>query len=350
MTAARSAARAIAAIGLGESSNIVVEPQNNNALLRLLRAERIEGVGVAGLVSGVIDADSSFAGALVERHDETMAQTLRVEIAAVVVSGLLSDAGIAHRILKGTALAHTAAHQTAERSFRDVDVLVEGRSIDRAIQVLTNKGAIRNQAQLRPGFDSRFAKSVTMQLNGVEVDVHRLLCAGPFGVLMCPGDLFLVRETIAVGGIDLPTLDRTDHLIHACYHAALGSPTPALVNLRDIALLASQDWDAERFGQTVSRWQGHAVVQRAVKLVEAELAIELPQAIRGWRNRPVPTAQRELVEPYLSTNSRGRFADLAPATLRALPIADRVAYARAVGLPDGTDVIGRIKDLVNRRR
>ncbi len=350
MSGARSAARAIAAVGLGDSSAIVIEPTDNDAVLGLLRTERIEGVAVTALSDGTIDADSSFAAALVQRHDDTMAQTLRVEITAVRTSSLLSNSGVPHRILKGTALAHSVARTTSERSFRDVDVLVKGNAVDHVVHLLAREGASRNRDELRPGFDARFGKSVTMKLDGVEVDIHRLLCPGPFGVWMRPDDLFLLQDSVEVGGLELPTLDRTDHLIHACYHAAIGSATPALVNLRDVALLASGEWDAERFLQTIERWRGLAVVQRAARLVENELGIELPEPLSALRHRPVPPAEHDMIGPYLTTGAGGRFADLAPATLRALPMADRVAYARAVGLPDGSDVLDRFRSLLNRRR
>lgn len=350
MTVAPATVRSIAAVGLGVPSTIVVEPIDNRSVLHELRAHRLEGVAVSALLDGTIEADERFGESLVQQHDETMAQTLRVEIMAVRVSDLLLDNDVPHRVLKGTALAHTVARSPSERSFRDVDVLVHGSEMDRVVALLTNLGATRNQPQLRPGFDGRFGKSVTMKLDGVEIDLHRLFCAGPFGVWMHPGDLFLLRDTVHVGGTPLPTLDWTDHLLHACYHVALGSAVPALVNLRDVALLAAGDWDSERFGQTVDRWRGHAVVRRAVRLVVDELDAELPETLMEYRHVPVAQAQRDLIIPYLSTDARGRFAELAPATLRALPIADRVAFARAVGLPEGSDVRGRLRAIVDRTR
>ncbi len=350
MTVAHKAVRSIAAVGFGGSSTIVVEPTDNQFVLHELRAHRLEGLAVSALLDGSIEADTEFGESLVQQHDETMAQTLRIEIMAVRVSELLSDNAVPHRVLKGTALAHTVARSPSERAFRDVDVLVQGSEVDRVVALLTKLGATRNQPQLRPGFDGRFGKSVTLKLDGIEIDLHRLFCSGPFGVWMHPGDLFLLRETVRVGGTPLPTLDRTDHLLHACYHVALGSALPALVNLRDVLLLAAGDWDSERFAQTVDRWRGRAVVQRAVRLVANELDLELPEKLTEYRHLPVAQEERDLIKPYLSTDPRGRFAELAPATLRALPIADRVAFARAVGLPAGSDVRSRLRAIIDRTR
>lgn len=349
MTAADVACR-IAAIGLVEPGLIDVVKEDEEQLLSILREQRIEGVAVHGISTGAIRADESFAEGLVRRHDETMAQTLRIELMARRVAILLSEGGIEHRLLKGAALAHTAARNPADRAFRDVDMLVRGESIDTAVSMLERAGARRLQPQLRSGFDARFGKSVTMTLDEVEVDLHRVLAPGPFGVWMRPQDLFLLRSSISIGGVDVTTLDATNHLVHACYHVALGSPEPALVNLRDIAQLAFGTWDQERFGQTIERWRGRAAVRRAVRLVEDQLEIELPTWLGRYRHEPVDATELAAIEPYLSDDPRGRFAALAPATIRALPLGERPAFARAVGLPDGVDAVARAKSLIARVR
>ena len=350
MTAARDIARRVAIDGLVATEGITIDPSDNIEVLRQLRSHRIEGVAVSMLERGDIDADDAFSSSLTGQHDETMAQVLRIEIAAIRVSELLGDHGITHRLLKGAALAHGSARMPRERSFRDVDVLVPSTSIDDAVSMLEFEGAVRLQPELRPGFDARFAKSVTMQLDDVEIDVHRLLAPGPFGVWMHPNDLFLLGSTQSIGDAEIPTLDVTEHLLHACFHVALGSVEPALINLRDIALLANSDCDVERFAETVERWRGRAVVQRAVKLVADELGIELPEGLARYRHEPVEASERSAIGPYLTNDPRGRFAALAPATFKALPRTDRVAFARAVGLPDGTNASDRVRSLIDRVR
>lgn len=344
--------RGIAALGLSASADapVIVESDDNDLVLRQLREHRIEGVAVRSMAEGALEADEVFSASLVRQHDETMAQCLRVEMMAVSVSELFADHGIAHRLLKGSALAHTVASAPSDRSFRDVDLLVPSPMIDDAVAMLEYEGATRHQPQLRPGFDERFGKSVTMSLDGVEVDIHRVLAPGPFGVWMRPSDLFLLGASVEVGGISIPTLDTTEHLVHACYHAALGSVTPSLVNLRDIGLLAAADWDFERFTQTVDRWKGRAVVQRAVRLVEEELGIELDEGLRAYRHNAVPQAEAAAIEPYLTSDPRGRFAALVPSTFRALPMSERASFARAVGLPDGVDPSERVRSIIDRLR
>ncbi|NNC79295.1 MAG: hypothetical protein HKN94_03990, partial [Acidimicrobiales bacterium] len=237
----------------------------------------------------------------------------------------------------------TVATTPSDRSFRDVDLLIRSSEIDQTVAVLEAAGASRLQPELRPGFDRRFAKSVTMRLDDVEIDVHRTLAPGPFGLTMFPDDLFLLAGTFDVAGRTLPTLDRTDHLLHACYHAALGSQTPAMTNLRDIALLAAGDVDLDRINDSIERWDGQAVMGRAVELVRESLGDVLPPALCLYT---LTAEDRSSLAPYLRDGDR--FPALAAASLRALPASSRAAYALAVGLPVGTNPVDRVKVLSRR--
>jgi len=343
-------ARNVAALGFGNSRIAPIDSAMNDEVIDELRTQRVEGVAVSGVLDGSIEADAEFVERIIQRHDETMAQTLRVEIAAVRASEILAAAGISHRLLKGASLAHTIARNPSERSFRDVDVLVRGDSIDGAIDLFESKGAVRLHRQLRPGFDARFGKSVTMLLDDIEVDVHRLLCPGPFGVRMRPNELFFIDSTFELAGEQIPTLDPTDHLVHACYHAALGSAEPALVNLRDIALLAHGPFDEERFEDTIDRWRARAVIQRAVRLVERTISVELPEVLGRYRYTQVDKTERGWIDLYTVDDPRGRFAALAPATFHALRPIDRPAFARAVGFPDGVPPATRVRSILYRRK
>jgi len=361
MTAVRIAER-VASLGLPGSSTepIAVDAEVGAALLAELSRHRVLGLFVRGVEAGLIHADDSVVHQAVGMHDAVMSQTMRIEIAAIHASTLFTDAGIDHRLLKGSALAHTCATSPSDRSFRDVDVLVGAGDISKAVHLLIGQGAVRLQPELRLGYDQRFAKSVTMRLNDVEIDLHRTLCPGPFGVWMRPDDLFVLKQNMSLGGVSIPTLDRTDHLLHACYHAALGQVDPVLSNLRDVALLATSDadvpggsgtrYDAERFDGTVARWRGRAVIRRAVGLVNGRLDVEMPESLGEYLHELVDASELAAIDPYLADDHDGRFAALAPSTLRALPMSDRAAYALAVGLPDGTRPSDRALSLLARRR
>lgn len=341
---------AIDLAGTSVSGPIVVADSDAAVVINALESERLLGVGVRALEDGTLEMGTDSAETLIARHDIVMAQSLSAELVGLAVCDAFERRRIDHRFLKGSAIAHTVARDPRERSFRDVDVLVQSADFDAAVSELELLGAVRLQPQLRPGFDSRFGKAVTFRLGDVEVDLHRLLAPGPFGVWTRPGDLFVLRDQFEIADRALPTLDRTSHLVHACYHVALGQPKPALSNIRDIVLIAEEDIDWERFGQTITRWRGAAVMQRAVSLVRSSLDTALCEQLDRYRAVDVPAEQRLAITPYLTSDPRGRFSALVPSTLRALPAADRVAYARAVGLPDGEDPKQRVIELVNRVR
>lgn len=315
-----------------------------------LEQERILGVGIRAYEDGSLTMPEAAAESLQARHDLAMAQSMRAELMTRHVSVTLNDQGIRHRLLKGASLAHTVARDPNERSFRDVDVLVPSADVDAAVALFEKQGAKRLQRELRPGFDARFGKSVTLRHEDVEIDIHRLLAPGPFGVWMHPDDLFVLIDHVVIGGVSVPTLDRTDHVIHACYHVALGQVSPVLSNIRDIALLVEGDIDWDRFDQTVDRWQGTAVIQRAATLLRSRLDTDVPDHLDRYRSATVVADERTAIGPYLTEDPSGRFAALAQATLRTLPLSDRASYARAVGFPEGSDPVDRLKTIVDKVR
>ena len=338
---------AIGSLGLRSAIGrepVVIDEDQGPHVLALLRNQRILGVFVSAIEAGQVIADEAIGHAVHAAHDEAMAQSMRAEIQALTVSRLFRQAGVEHRFLKGVALAHTSIMSPSERSFRDVDVLVRGSQVARAVAVIEASGGVRKHAELARGYDQRFGKSVTMEFNNVEIDLYRLLCPGPFGVWMHPDDLFVLPDDVTIAGQLLPTLDRTDHLLHACYHAALGQAEPVLANLRDIVLLAGDGSrvDGERLARTVRRWRGTAVIDRAVSLVHKSLTVELPEIVTHISRHNIAHDEVSMISPYLTTSPRGRFAALAPATLRALDPRDRAAYAIAVGAANNGRSLRRI--------
>ena len=341
MTDIRAALSAVARYGLdGHDAIEVPEPEHHAALVTELQVHRLLGVAATAVESGALTLSSAGVEQLRQAHDIVMAQTLRVELMLLRATEVLAAAEIPYRVLKGAALAHGVAERPSEREYRDVDLLVPGEHIDDAVEAIIAAGGARLSPQLRSGFDRRFGKSVTMRFAGVEIDLHRTLCPGPFGALMFPHDLFVMRDMVEVAGVSLPTLDATDHLLHACYHVALGSAKPAFSNLRDVALLAAGEWDLARLESTVARWQGTPVLARAAHLLDAQLGVEVPVGLRSFT---MSTAGREMLEPYLADGDR--FPALAAGTLRVLPLADRPAFALAVGLPEGANPADRAREL-----
>lgn len=305
------------------------------ALVSLAESERLLGALQFAVASGALALPATAAGVLAERQAATMAWCLKLEVRLLELREWFAEAGgVRHRVIKGPAVAHLDEADPSLRSFADLDVLVAAEHVDRAVAVLERHGARRPWPERRPGFDRRFAKSVTMTCpDGIEVDLHRTLCDGVYGVRIPLGDLFEAPDRFHLGGTTVPALSRPHRLVHAAYHAVLGSPAPRLHSLRDIArYLASADLTPEAVRPVARRWRGEAVLTTAVAAALDALPFAAP-AWEEWRTEiRVDPREKELVG-----RSRAEGSSLGPAKLdmwRELPGLRRKAlYAAAVLWP-----------------
>jgi hypothetical protein len=269
------------------------------------------------------------------------------EAVAVEVHETLYQARIEHRFLKGLTFAHRWYPDPAWRSFADVDVLVEGTSLPAVIDALGASGFARTVEAIRGRFDARFGKGVTLRRAGIEVDLHRTLAPGPFGLRICVKDLFADEARVTVGGRSLPALTLEHSFVHACLHATLTHPR-RLVPIRDVAQLALAAPHLAALDEIVSRWRASAVVREAVRMARSELGVGLGEVDDYARELSVPARDQSLL-----TRQRrgGTFAELAWWTLRELPWRDRVAYGTALLMPSANHRRSRgltRRDLIGR--
>jgi len=331
---------AVAASGLaGRRRPFLAEPLPKQEFLRLvskLEAGRLQGHLASAVESGLLPVTDEQREIAAVSHARAMAACLRLEELLVSVIDAFGAAGIDHRVLKGSAAAHLDYVEGSERCYGDVDLLVRSSQFDEAVAVLGGLGHRRRFPQPRPGFDRQFTKSVTMtnQL-GLEVDLHRTLAEGPFGMRIGLTRLWATSEEFSVGGRRLAALARDERLLHACYHAALGDPEPRLVALRDIATMLERA-DPERVERVLAiadEWRGHAVVARALRLTSERLGVR-GDALMVWATQHVPS-RRDRVALSVYVGSRGSYATRAVAAVGAVPgVRAKVAYVRALGFPE----------------
>jgi hypothetical protein len=266
---------------------------------------------------------------------------LRERLLVEAVS-LLAARGIEARVLKGAAAAHLDAEDPSLRSFGDVDLLVRPDVYDSAVAALQENGFSRRFPEPRPGFDARFGKGVAMYRGIDEVDLHRTLSPGPFGLWIRLPDLWAPGDTFIVRGHVLATPDACTRFLHACYHAILGGTTPRIAALRDAALIAaSPAFDPVRMASMASRWRGTVVVRRATDSVETVLGVHLAEVRAAIGSGPDPAHQRRALGAY-EVDGRGRYSRQAVAALRSLPTwRDRLAYTTALLAPQRDYVAGR---------
>lgn len=229
--------RAIALWGyVDREIRVPTQPSAFPGYASALQQTRLLGPLLAAASLGDVALPDELRTDLVERQQAALAWCILLESRLLEVRDWFDAAGgIEHRVIKGPAIAHLDALDASVRTFADIDLLITTKDIDRTVQILTDHGATRPWAQRRPGFDRRFAKSVTMTFpDGMEFDLHRTLADGVFGHRIPLDDLFANPDTIDIGGVTFQTLSPTDRMLHSAYHLLLGSQVPKIMSLRDM--------------------------------------------------------------------------------------------------------------------
>jgi hypothetical protein len=327
----------IARFGLGPDADPTAVPNGDwPALLEAIVSQRLGGHAVRCAEAGVVTLSSQQWDELLTRHEEQLAVDLRIERMLVECDELLEREGIETRILKGPALAHRFYDDPALRSFGDGDLLVRGPEMDHTIDVLQKVGLHRRFTAPRASFDQRFVKAVALvRDDGLELDLHRALTPGPFGVLLDVDEIFRAPPaTVRIADRDMGCLAPEFALVHACAHAVLGDAVPRFVPVRDIAQILRSEIDANRVIDVFERFQAPVVAQRAVALVEQLLEVLLDDPIANWA-RAVPTSRTDRWRLRSYVGDKNRYARQAAAMFWVLPtLRDRAAYASALAFPD----------------
>jgi hypothetical protein len=311
-----------------------VEPGRWPAVIDGIVRQRLGGHAVRSAGAGALSLSSSQLDELMERHEEQLAIDLRLERMLVDCDTALDRAGVETRVLKGPAIAHRFYEDPSLRSFGDGDILVRGEDFDTTIETLIDAGFVRRFAAPRHAFDRRFVKAVALVAgDGLELDVHRALTPGPFGVLFDADEIFRATpDRIEVGGRQLRCLTPELAFVQACAHAVLGDPAPRFVSLRDIAELTRGHIDTLRTWELFRQFRAEIVAQRAVALVERVLGVALPDEFAQWRQYTGTRADRSRLSSY--AGNQPRYAAQAAATFWVLPsMRERVAYASALAFP-----------------
>ena len=335
-TAVERAARAVAAFGWVGSNveTIRVDERDGAAFERRLTTEKLTGLAIAAQEDRVLHLSPRRSDAVIERHRRAMAWCLMVEDRLLQLDERFRRAGIDYAVLKGPAMAHVAYPDPSLRGFGDLDVLVRGGSFRDACRILRSMGFRRRLAEPRPGFDERFGKAAAHKHpdDSIEVDLHRTLVLGPFGLWLDPGAMLDRATTFELAGRQIGRLDDTDMLISVSMHAVLGRPL-RLLPLRDVAqatLELDVDWRA--LARRAAEAHLTSVLLRAFELTSATLGVELVSHTQGLSARPIPRNERRALDSY--GGSRRGPGGTAVSTIMAIRgVREKAAYVRAVALP-----------------
>jgi hypothetical protein len=316
----------------GASAPQPVPAGQAEALVELAVRHGLSGPLVACLDAGAIEVPKPVYRHAIDTHEASLWWCLLVERRLLEIDRWFRDAGgVDYRVVKGPAVAHLDEVDPSLRSYGDLDLLVAGPSMDRVLDVLVARGAVRARPAQRPGFDARFAKGVgTRFADGIEVDVHRSFCGGAHGFRIPLDRVFAAAERFQIGGRPLPAPAKAHRALHACYHAVIGSPTPPLRTLRDLGwYLSDIDLTPVVLAAEAQAWRGEAVLAQAVRITLDTLDLPLP-TWRAWlaRTRIDPAELRLIDKDREPTNLPFRWS-----TVRELRWPDRAAFAWAVAFP-----------------
>lgn len=307
-----------------------------NRLLGLTRAQRAEGPLAGAIRSGALPATPAQQDQAFAAHRRAMSLTLVLERELLALHPELIAAGVDVRVVKGAATAHLDEPDPANRAFGDIDLVVPGTAFAAAVAVIERAGGRRRHPEPRPGFDARFSKGASFRFDrNLEVDLHRTLAPGPFGLRVDLDELFASSQDLLIGDVSLLALDRPGRFLHACYHGVLGDALPRLTTLRDLVRTAPRtDTDCRAVLGRAHRWSATAVVGAALDHAAAAFGWTPPEPLRSWsaHDRRSPREQRWLAAYTGEDRSPALQAVQGIAALDGLM--DRLAYARAIALPD----------------
>jgi Uncharacterised nucleotidyltransferase len=317
-----------------------------SALLSAADDHRVLGLLRSSVDSGALPVTAEQRAEARNAHRARLLRVLSLEQQLVSVTSLLTKAGVATRVLKGSAYAHLDYPDPALRSFIDLDLLFRPEDIATAVRVLESAGLNRILAEPRPGFDRRFDKGTTLRGPDFEIDLHRTFVLGPWGIRLDLDALWASAEPFTIGGHTLHALSAPNRFLHACYHAALGDWPLRLGSLRDVAELHPKNEPA--MIAIATKWGVQAVVAAAVADSTRLLGLPRTGELRTWAAAYVPT-RREERWLNLHTQDNKTFAAQAIATLPVLPgLRNKAAYVRALLLPDSSYTADRHRSTLSR--
>jgi putative nucleotidyltransferase-like protein len=334
-TVIERATRAVAAFGTVERAGTVeVDTEEGAAFERRIVAEKLTGLAIAAITGGALRLPPNRVDSLLGRHRRAMAWCLMVEERLLQLDDRFRWAGIDYAVVKGPAIAHTAYPDPSLRAFGDLDILVRGGSFGDACTILREMGFRRRLAEPRPRFDERFGKAASHKHAGdsIEIDLHRTLVLGPFGLWLDPGAMLDRATSFELAGREIGRLDDTDMLISVAMHAVLGWPR-RLLPLRDVVQAARVlDVDRHALARRASASHLTAVLLRAFELTSATLGVELAAVAEDLATTPILRSERRALDSYAGSR-RGRGGTAVSTMLAIRGVREKAAYMRAVALP-----------------
>lgn len=234
---------------------------------------RLTGLLVAAVARGdlAVEDDAAAQAGRIELDDVRRRLDYEHRIGGILT--ILDDAGVRTRVLKGLAVARLEYPDEMWRLTGDLDIAVPADELRGAVDTLVGHGGTWTDPEPTRDWTRLVGKgaTVTMADQAMEVDLHRILVWGPFGVRLAPDALWGPGRHVAIGGVDRETLGREETLLHACVHQMILGVTRAR-EARDVAqMLTNPDLVADRVLHLARDWGVEAPLAVAIRLTEREL-------------------------------------------------------------------------------
>jgi Uncharacterised nucleotidyltransferase len=161
---------------------------------------------------------------------------LAIEASTLDVNDLLNAAGIEWRTLKGFATSHLLYDDAAQRSSRDIDILVRPQDLARALEALAPITASPAEVQAGPVRAAVLKERQITDIRGVSIDVHQAIEGCLVSSRLPTEPLFADPQTIRVRGVELPACSAAAMFVHSVLHSTSGGAQ--LSTLPDLGRLA----------------------------------------------------------------------------------------------------------------
>ena len=294
---------------------------------------RVGGTVLRGL-DGVADVPDEVRERLDAVRQRSALHHLTVTAELARIGRAFDNVELSWVAMKGPVVAALLYPHVGERSYSDLDLLVDGRDFARSVQILEDLGYqhhIHNWALA----EQMLAGEIQLSQGSVVVDLHWHLHYSPEDrrpFALEPATMIERRRQVAVSGVTAPTLDPVDTLVTLAFHAAR-SDGHRLIWLKDVERAVSierPDLDelvrrsaTYRCGPPVG-----VILDRARRLVDADVPTEIIRALV-----PIGIRATDLVAQSLT----------APVQLH-----ERVTITRMVTRSIRSSIVGSVWDMPTR--
>jgi hypothetical protein len=223
-----------------------------------------------------------------ERYASAVRNHIRVLWDLNHIRPIMDRTGVAWAVLKGPAVVDLLYGAAGQRTYQDLDLLVDPSGFADVLAALQQSGSPlldRNWRMLRR--EMRGQVHLVLQ-GGTPLDLHWDLINDHRGRMSIDAQEVLSRTDRAdLGGILAPTLDPTDMLIHLAVHASV-SGGDKLVWLKDLeraVIVRPPSWDAvvERSRAWNVAAPAGLILARAHRILNASVPSWVPHQLLGSR-------------------------------------------------------------------